>query len=87
MTDPLAVPASSPVEENKPTVSSEPASVAGEPVALVQGVHLVLGALVTLGWLNVNNATIDSLGTIIAIGLSVGAQLWARSRVKVVPKK
>ena len=57
-----------------------------EPVNVVQLVHLVLAALVTLGWVNIDSALIDTIGTVVAGLISVGAQYWARSKVVPVAK-
>jgi hypothetical protein len=61
--------------------NSEPALLDQEPVSIVQAVHMVLAALVALGWATIDNATIDIIGSAVAALLSVGAQLWARRKV------
>lgn len=73
-------------EAVKELASTSSSGLSDEPVSLVQIVHLVLATLVTLGWLKIDNSTIDVLGTIVAALISTGAQLWARSRVTPIKK-
>lgn len=53
----------------------------GEPVIIAHAVTLILGALVTAGWVALPNATIDTIGTVVALALSTVAAVMARARV------
>jgi hypothetical protein len=52
-----------------------------EPVAIAAAAQAVLAALVALGWANLDDATINIIGTAIAAVLSVVFTWIARSRV------
>lgn len=60
---------------------SSPAEARPEPVAIAAAAQAVLAALVTVGWLQLDDATIASVATGIAAILSVVLTLIARSRV------
>ena len=52
-----------------------------EPVAIAAVVQAVLAALVTLGWLQLDDTTIAALGTVVAAFVGATVTLSARRRV------
>jgi hypothetical protein len=55
-----------------------------EPVVIAHAVTVILGALVTAGWVAIPNTTIDTIGTVLALVLSTVAAISARSQVSPV---
>lgn len=53
----------------------------GEPVVIAHAVTVILGALVTAGWVAIPNTIIDAVGTILALVLSTVGVVLARARV------
>lgn len=60
--------------------------ISSEPVSIAQIIHLILATLVTIGWLKINNSTIDIVVTILCALISISTQIWARSRVTPIIK-
>lgn len=56
-----------------------------EPVAIAAAVQAVLAALVVLGWAQLDDTTIATIGTVIAGAVSVILTLYTRSKVTPVP--
>lgn len=54
-----------------------------EPVNYQAAVHLVIVGLVTLGWLKVDNSTVDGAATVVGV-LLAGLATW-QARRRVVP--
>lgn len=54
-----------------------------EPVAIATAVQAVLAALVTIGWVNLDDTTVASLGTVLAA--VVAAIVARRARAAVTP--
>lgn len=54
-----------------------------EPVAVAAAVQAALAALVTLGWLNLDDTTTAAIGTVVAA--LVAAIVTARARAQVTP--
>lgn len=52
-----------------------------EPVAIAAAVQAVLAAIVTIGWVQLDDATIATLATVIAGAVSVGITIYTRSKV------
>lgn len=63
-----------------------PTQASSEPVLISHSIVVILGALVTLGWVNIPNPVIDSIGTVLALALT-GVSAWlTRSKVTPVAK-
>ena len=56
----------------------------GEPVVIAHAVTVILGALVTAGWVAIPNTVIDTIGTVLALVLSTVGAIIARSQVSPV---
>jgi hypothetical protein len=52
-----------------------------EPVAIGAAVQAVLAAIVTIGWVQLDDATIATIATLIAGAVSVGITIYTRSKV------
>lgn len=52
-----------------------------EPVAIAAAVQAVLAALVTVGWVQLDDAQLASIGTVVAIVAGTAVTLAARRRV------
>lgn len=52
-----------------------------EPVAIAAAVQAVLAALVTLGWVQLDDARISAIGTVVALVAAVYVTVTARSAV------
>jgi hypothetical protein len=52
-----------------------------EPVAIAATVQAVLAALVTLGWVQLDDAQLASIGTVVAVVAGTAITLAARRRV------
>lgn len=55
-----------------------------EPVAIAAAVQAVLAAIVTIGWVQLDDATIATIGTVIAGAISVALTIYTRSKVSPV---
>lgn len=62
----------------EPTPGLDPT---GEPVIIAHAVTVILGALVTAGWIAVPNTLIDAIGTGVALVLATVGAVLARARV------
>lgn len=58
-----------------------PVQPTSEPVLIAHAVSVILGALVTLGWVAVPNSTIDIIGTGVWLVVSTVAAVVARGKV------
>ena len=58
-----------------------PPQQTGEPVVIAHAVSVILGALVSLGWLTIPNPTIDMIGSGVWLIVSTAAAIVARSKV------
>lgn len=56
----------------------------GEPVVIAHAVTVILGAVVTAGWVVIPDARITAIGTVVALVLSTVAAVMARARVSPV---
>lgn len=75
-------PAPQPVHVDEPPGAVAPGiDPTGEPVVIAHAVTVILGALVTAGWVAIPNATIDTIGTVVALVLSTVGAVLARARV------
>ncbi len=62
-----------------------PSGTNSEPVIISHAITVILGALVTAGWVTIPNTTINAIGTVLVLVLStVGAVI---ARAKVAPLK
>jgi hypothetical protein len=52
-----------------------------EPVAIAAAVQAVLAAIVTIGWVQLDDATIATIATVIAGAVSVAITIYTRSKV------
>ena len=52
-----------------------------EPVAIAAAVQAVLAAIVTIGWVQLDDATIATIATVIAGAVSVVLTIYTRSKV------
>lgn len=52
-----------------------------EPVAIAAAVQAVLAALVTVGWVQLDDAKLSAIGTVVAIVIGTSITLAARRRV------
>lgn len=52
-----------------------------EPVAIAAAVQAVLAALVTVGWVQLDDAKISAIGTVVAIVISASLTVWTRGKV------
>lgn len=62
-------------------VSAPALDPTGEPVIIAHAITVILGALVTAGWIAIPNATINTVGTIVALALTTAGAVLARARV------
>lgn len=67
-------------------VTPDPAVQTSEPVLIAQAVTVILGALVSLGWVVVPDATIDLVGTGVALVIAAVAAVVARGKVTPLAK-
>jgi hypothetical protein len=70
-------------DDTTPTVDTR--TPRPEPVAIAAAVQAVLAAIVTIGWVQLDDATIATIATVIAGAVSVILTLYTRSKVTPVP--
>lgn len=70
-------------EHNSP---AEPTLSRTEPEAVAEGARVLLGALVALGWISLDDATTNAIITAVAALASIALTHWSRRRVTPVAK-
>ena len=65
---------------------AEPMLSRFEPAAVAEGARVVLGTLVALGWISLDDATTTAIITAVAALASVALTVWTRRRVTPVAK-
>ena len=57
-----------------------------EPVMIASVVQALLAVLVAVGWIKIDNATLDSIATAVGAAIAGIIAMWARSKVTPLAK-
>lgn len=73
-------------EHSLPESNNTEPTTRPEPVAIAAAVQAVLAAIVTIGWVQLDDSTIATIATVIAGAVSVAITILTRSKVTPVSK-
>lgn len=65
---------------------TEPPVTQTQPVGLAEVVRMIVLALVSAGWITVDDATVNTIVSVIGVAISIGLTWWTGRKVTPVAK-